>query len=135
MFFHDAVADAESESGAFAYALGGVERIEDAFGVFDACAIVGELRTNVASKAGDPNLEFAAAPRFQNGVDRVIDDIQKHLFDLMRVGDDQRLFRWKIAFHTNVVDLEIVVPQCERFVKDLANIDFIAFRLALARER
>ncbi len=32
VFFHDAVADAESEAGAFAHALRGVEGIEDAFG-------------------------------------------------------------------------------------------------------
>ncbi len=97
MFFHDAVADAESEAGAFAHALRSVERIEDALGIFDSCAVVGELRANVSAHGGDANLELAGAPGFKNGVDGVVDDVQEYLLDLMRIGDDQRRFRRNVA--------------------------------------
>ena len=93
MFFHDAVADAESEAGAFAHALGGVEGIEDALGIFDSGAVVGELRTNVSAHGRDTNLELAGAPGLKNGVDRVVDDVQEYLLDLMRIGDDQSRLR------------------------------------------
>ena len=93
MFFHDAVADAEPESSAFAHVLGGVERIEDALRIFNASAVVSELRANVSAHATDANLKLAGAPGFKNGVNRVVDDVQKDLLDLMRVGDNQGRFR------------------------------------------
>src|ERR1017187_8167789 len=62
MFFHNPVANAKPESGAFAHALGSVEGIEDALGIFDSSAIVGELRANVSTLARDPNLELPRAP-------------------------------------------------------------------------
>ena len=87
MFLHDAVADAESQPRAFADALGGVEGIEDALGIFDSGAIVGELRANVAVLRCDANLQLAAAPGFENRIHRIVDDVQEYLLDLVRIGN------------------------------------------------
>ena len=88
MFLHDAVADAQAEAGAFADALRGVERIEDALGIFDSGAVVGELGANVAAGRHDANLQLAGASGFKNGIDGIVDDVQEDLLDLMRIGDD-----------------------------------------------
>src|SRR5580704_9612276 len=111
MFFHNAVADAEAEAGAFADTLRRIERIEDAFGIFDSCAVVSELGADMAARAGDANLQLPGVSSFENGVDRIVDDIQEYLLELMRIGDDQCRLRRHIALDVNVVDLEIVVAQ------------------------
>src|SRR5579864_6099772 len=134
MFFYDAIADAQPEAGPFSNALSGVKRIEDALGILDSSAVVGELRANVSTFRTDTNLEFAGMPSFENGIDGIVDDIQKYLLDLVRVGDDQGRFGGKIALHADVIDLEIVVAQGQSFVENLADVDLIPLRLALARE-
>src|ERR1700693_1327313 len=56
-----AVGGAESETGPFADRLGGVERIEDAFGIAQAGAGVGELDDHFVAFAPERDLETPAA--------------------------------------------------------------------------
>src|SRR6202451_35363 len=49
MLFHHSVADAEPEPGALAHFLGGVERVENFFGLFHARSSVGEFDDNGAA--------------------------------------------------------------------------------------
>src|ERR1700687_4379745 len=135
MFFYDAVADAQPEAGPFPNALRGVEGIEDALGILDSGAVVGALRGNVSTFATDTHPEFAGMTSFENGIDGIVDDIQKHLLDLVRVGDNHCRFGGKIALNADVIDLEVVVAQGQSFVENLADIDLISLRLPLARER
>ena len=57
------------------------------------------------------NVEFAGVPGFENGVDRIVDDVQEDLLDLMRIGDHQCRFGRHVTLDVNVVDLQIVVAQ------------------------
>ena len=86
VFLHNSVADAESQPGSLTHALGGIEGIEYALGIFDSGSIVAEGSAHVPIRGSDANLELPAAPGFQNRVHRVVDDVQKHLLDLVRVG-------------------------------------------------
>src|SRR6266849_3947091 len=52
---------AESEDGAFAHRLGGVERVEDALGIAQAGARVGELDDHFICFAPEGDLETSAA--------------------------------------------------------------------------
>jgi len=61
MFFHDAVADAQSETSTFADGRRGVERIEDALGVADAGTTIVELGRHVAVLRVDADVQHAAA--------------------------------------------------------------------------
>ena len=89
---------------------------------------------NVAAGRHDANLQLAFAPGFKNGIDGIVDDVQENLLDLMRVGDDHRRLGGQVAVDIDVVDLEIVVAQGQGFVEHFADVDFVALRLALARE-
>src|ERR1035441_5448521 len=134
MLLHDAVADAESESGTLAHTLGGVKGIEDALGVFDSGTVVGELSANVSTNARDTNSELAGSPGLKNGIDCVVDDVQEYLLDLMRISDDQRWFRGNVTLDLDVVDFEVIVAQRQGLVEDLADVDFVALWFALAGE-
>ena len=59
MFLDDAVADAESEAGALADALGGIEGIEDAVGFLDAGTGVLKFSDDSSLLGVNPDLESA----------------------------------------------------------------------------
>src|SRR5262249_24714153 len=117
VLLHDAVADTEPQSRAFAHTLGGVERIEDSLGILDPRSVVDKLRGYVSALADHANLKLSRSPRLQNGIDGVVDDIQEDLLNLMRIGHHHRRFGWSLAVDLDVIDLEIVVAQREGFVE------------------
>ncbi len=63
MLFDDAVADAQSQAGAFAHALGGVEGIENTVRLFDAGTGVLKFAYHVAVLGEDADLQRAALAR------------------------------------------------------------------------
>ena len=77
------------------------------------------------------NLDFALTASFKNGIHRIVDDVEEYLLDLVRVGHHQRRFGRGLSLNGNIVDLEIVVAQCQSLVENLAHIHFLALRFAL----
>ena len=65
MLLHDAVADAQAQSSAFADRLGGEERIEHLLRRFDARAGVREFDEQLAVGVRSANYQIAAADFFQ----------------------------------------------------------------------
>src|SRR5208282_6007200 len=82
-----AVGGAESETGAFANRLGGVERIEAALGIAQAGAGVGELHDHFVVLAPETYLETPASG-FLQCVHRVFDNLKKGLQELVGVAQD-----------------------------------------------
>jgi len=74
-------------------------------------------------------------PGFKNGVDRIVNNVQEHLLELVRVRDNQSWFGRQLKLDPNVVDLEVVVAQGQRFLKHFADVDFSPILRALAGER
>src|SRR5436305_12377950 len=101
MFLHDAIADAQSQARALTYALGRVERIEDALGVLESGAIVRELRADVPVLPEDFDLHLARAPGFKNGIYRIVQDVEEYLLDLMRIGNHHGRLGRSFALHSN----------------------------------
>ena len=90
MLAHDGHADAETEAGAAAGALGGVEGIEEArksFGA-DADAIVLKGDADAVAAAARENLEASGVADFADGLFGVGDEIQEDLDELVRVAQD-----------------------------------------------
>src|ERR1035437_4325686 len=93
-----AVGGAESEPCAFAHRLGGVEKIEDALGIAQSGAGVGELDDDLIAFAPDRNLHTPAAD-FLQCVHGVFDDLNKGLQKLVGVAQDARQGGVVIALH------------------------------------
>ena len=98
MILDDAVRGAESETGAFADGLGGVEGVEDAFGIAQAGAGIGELNDYFVDFAPERNLQTAAAD-FLERVDGVFHDLKKCLQELIGIAENARQRCLVIALH------------------------------------
>ena len=105
MLLDDTIADAESETSALSYALGGVKGIEDAIEVSDSSAIITEKGAYQPTLRFDAKAQEARVASFENGVDGVVDDVDEHLLDLVRIGNDDGGLCWRFAFHFDVVDI------------------------------
>src|ERR1700683_3532192 len=90
MLTNDAVADAQAQAGALADFLGGEKRIEDSLGMRDARAVVAKCDFDLSVAVRRGNLYFPRAPHFLNGIVRVVQNVQKHLLQLVRVADGER---------------------------------------------
>ena len=84
---HDSVADAQSEAGALAHFFRREKRIEDAVDLRDARAVVAETISILSERCDRLDFDFPGAPRFLHGVVRIVQDVQKHLLQLVRIAD------------------------------------------------
>src|SRR5262245_861344 len=136
MFFDDPVTDTQTKTSAFADTLRCIERIEDSVGIFNSNAAVEELNPKLTVGIVHPH--FKPAPtltRLENRIDRVVDDVQEDLFELMRVGRDRRHLRRYIALDEDIVYPQIVIAQRQRLFHDLANVNFLLLGLPLPGKR
>ena len=104
MFLYDSVADAQAKSSAFADRLCSVEGIENPGRILKPRTVIVELYADIGILSEDANLQNAASAGFDHGVKRVIDDVQKDLLKLMRIGDNRWNVVGEFAFQWNVVD-------------------------------
>jgi len=86
VFRDDSVTNAEAEAGALSNWLGRVERIEYARSILHAGAAIGELRYKLPIFMGGAYPQVAVGRCLQNGVNRVVYEIQEDLLELMRIG-------------------------------------------------
>src|SRR5262249_8607394 len=107
----DPVTDTQAQPGSFAHSLRRIERIKDAVGILDANSRVQELNPHLSITAVNPYADLPALSAFENRVYRIIDDVKKHLLQLMRIGGDAGHFRRRVALYQNVIHLKIVIAQ------------------------
>src|SRR5580693_6348842 len=83
---HNAIADAQAQTGSLAYRLGGVEGIKNARGLLDAGPTVGKFnkKSGFVRTGGDPYIAVSGA--FQNCIDGIVYHIEKNLLQLMGIG-------------------------------------------------
>ena len=91
MSFDDPKTDGKSQPGTFTYILGGEERFKDPLsGRFihaDPCVSDTNLHISIVLCSGDGN-----GALLLNGLDRVVDNIEKNLVELADLTFDQRYF-------------------------------------------
>src|ERR1700758_2178703 len=86
MFLHDAVADAEAETGSLPDFLGGEEGVEDFVGVDDAVAVVDEGNFDGIAGTSRGDLDASGASDFVNRIVSVIQNVEKDLLQLVGVS-------------------------------------------------
>ena len=90
MFRNNSVTNAKPETSSLSNRLGGIERIENSGRIFDARAAVGKLYDKLIALLGGSNPQIAICRFFQDGVHRIVNQIQEHLLQLVRIGRGRR---------------------------------------------
>ena len=139
MFLHDGVRHRQTEAGALADLLRREKRIEDLRPhiLRHTRPVVVHLEDDgvVVDVVPGAQDERAAAVGADHGLFRVDDEIQQHLLDLMRIGEDARQARRQRLEDRDVAEALFVRPQRQRLTDDVVEVDHRARGVALARER
>ena len=83
MLFHDAVANAQAQAGAFADAFCGEEWIKNSLRIADSLAIVTERHFYKVLVAGSRNFNARTFRVFPHSIVSIIQDVQEHLLQLV----------------------------------------------------
>ena len=129
---NDAVADAEAEAGAFAGGLGGEERIEDAFGLADAGAVVDESDFDEIRGLAGANADFAVIAGFLDGVVGVIENIEENLLQLLRIADGHLEIFVELFGDFDAMTGKVVAAEANGLAKDGIDLHGLALSGALA---
>src|SRR5208282_767938 len=132
MLADDAVADTQTQARALAHVFGCKEWIEDNGGIGNAGTIIAE--GNLHKGARQSALDFdSGGPRgFANRVIGIIQDVEKHLLQLMRVTDDLGQRFVEMFDHLNAMTDEIVRSQMHRALQNRIELQRLALRRHLA---
>src|SRR5450755_1493341 len=83
---NDSVADAQAQAGALGGLFGGVEGIEDAFGIWNSGAVVGDGDFDVLVTAAGVNDDMPALSSVLYRVVGVVQDVEEDLLQLLSIA-------------------------------------------------
>ena len=132
MFADNAVANTQAQTGAFADVFGGKERIKNTFGIGNAQAAIAKRNLDERAGAGAPDLDAGGTRAFADGVVGIVEDVQKHLLDLVGISDDRGQGLVEAFDHLNAVTDEVVRTQVQSALQDGIKLDGLALRRPLA---
>src|SRR5579859_912955 len=89
MILDDSIDDAETQAGALSHGLGGIEGVENTLRIAYPRTGVGELNDQFVPASHGGNLQGTAAG-FIESVNRVLNDLDKNLKQLVGIGDNAR---------------------------------------------
>src|ERR1700681_2486017 len=87
MFADDAVTNTQAQTGTLADVLGGKERIKNTFGIVDSHTVIAKRNLDERAGAGAPDLNAGGPRGFADSVVSVVQDVEKHLLELMRISN------------------------------------------------
>src|SRR5216683_1752022 len=128
MFTDDAIADTQAQTSTLADVLGGKERIKNTFGIDDAHTVVAKRNLDESVGAGAPHLDASGPRGFADGVVSVVQDVEKHLLELVRISDDSGQGFVETFDHLNAVTDEVVRAQVYGALQDGVELDELALR-------
>src|SRR4029077_1436249 len=111
MFADDAIANTQAQTGTLADVLGGKERIKNTFGIGDAHTVIAKRNLDERAGAGAPNLNAGGPRGFADGVVSIVQDVEKHLLELVGISDDSGQGFVEAFDHLNAVTDEVVRAQ------------------------
>src|SRR6266853_3674441 len=128
MFTDDAIADTQAQTSTLADVLGGKERIKNTFGIDDAHTVVAKRNLDESVGAGAPDLNARGPRGFADGVISVVQDVEKHLLELVGISDDSGQGFVEAFDHLNAVTDEVVRAQVYGALQDGVELDELALR-------
>jgi hypothetical protein len=130
----DAVADAKTETCSLPDGLSGVKRIKDAVWVGYAGTVISKLDAQAIARDLSSNGDFPRRARFLNGIHGVVENIQKDLFELMKIPGSRRELGVKFPPDHDIVMLHVEFPKDESLFEDLIDLNRSTLGLLLARK-
>src|SRR5277367_1780135 len=128
------VANAEAKSGSLADGFRGVKRIEDARGVLYSRAGIRKFNEHLIAFDSGMHPDFAGRALFEDGIHRVIDEVQKNLLQLVRIGGDLRKILRQIKLELDLAHAKVIVAEAQSIFDDLFEANYRAFWFVLTRE-
>src|SRR5713101_2553796 len=132
MFTDDAIANTQAQTSTLADVLGGKERIKNTFGIDDAHTVIAKRNLDESVGAGAPDLNARGPRGFADGVISVVQDVEKHLLELVGISDDSGQGFVEAFDHLNAVADEDVRAQVYGALQDGVELDELALRRHLA---
>src|SRR5208282_4233125 len=132
MFADNAVANTQAQTSALADVFGGEEGIKNLFGIGDAHAVIAKRNFNEWVGVGAPDLNAGGARAFADGVVGVVQNVEKHLLELVGISDDLGQGVVEVFDHLNAVTDEVVRTQVHGALQDGVELKRLALRRHLA---
>src|SRR6266852_6055587 len=128
MFADDAIANTQAQTGTLADVLGGKEWIKNAFGIGDAHTAIAKRNLDERAGTGAPDLNAGGPRGFADSIVSVVQYVEKHLLELVRVSDDSGQGFVETFDHLNAVTDEVVRAQVYGALQDGVELDELALR-------
>src|ERR1700682_1611171 len=132
MFTDDAIANTQAQTGTLADVLGGEERIKNTFGIDYAHTVIAKRNLDERVGAGAPDLNARGPRGFADGVVSVVQDVEKHLLELVGISDDRGEGFVEAFDHLNAMADEVVGAQVHGALQNGVELDELALRWHLA---
>src|SRR5882757_1758857 len=131
---HDAVANAQAESSAFAGLLGGVKRIEDALRIGDPGAVIRNGHFNGIAAQPRADTDAPAVPGLLHRVISVIENVQENLLQLLRIAERGRQILIELLHDFYSMTGEIVTAELDGLPQHVIDLYQLALYRTLPRE-
>src|SRR5579864_2801274 len=134
MLPHDAVTNAQAEASSLADFFCRVERLEDAFRLRNPRSVVSDrdLHPSLALRRGD--LDAPHATDFAHGVIGIVQDVEKHLLELIRIPKNRRNVRTRVLNDFNTLTGGAIGAELDYLFEYFLGDKPLASRRHLARE-
>src|SRR5271165_925466 len=110
VLLHDAVADAQSQSGAFPDGLRGVKGIKHPIGILDTGTRVGEKNHHISPVAQRLDRQHATTA-LRHRVQAVVNDIEEDLHQLVVIAAHARQHGFQLRFNARTAAVQVQRPQ------------------------
>ena len=134
MFFHDSVADAQSEASPFTDLLGSEERIENPVRLADSGAVVPERDFYEIGATRCRYFDPRTLHGFADRVIRIIQDVEEHLLQLMRVANHEWQMVLQALGNGDAAALQVIRTQLNGAFQNRIQLHRLSLRRHLASE-
>src|SRR5262249_39900870 len=131
---NNSIANAQPQPGALADFFGGKEWIEDPLGVLDALSVVAEKDFEPVAVLQSLNLNHTRTSGRAHRVVSVVQNVEKHLLQLVGIGDQLRQAIVKSLHHFHAMVGEIVGTESDRLAQNIVDLQRLPLRRPLPRK-
>src|ERR1700687_983048 len=132
MFADNTIANTQAQTRPLADVLGGKERIKNTFGIVDAHAVIAKRNLDERAGAGAPDLNASGASALADSVVSSVEDVEKHLLELVGISDASGKGFVEMFDHLNAVTDEVVRAQVHGALQDGVELNELALWWHLA---
>src|SRR5260370_32708242 len=134
MLAHDSVTDAQPQACALAYFFSREERIKDPLRILNALAVIAEQDFHPTAVLYRLNLDQAGTAGCPHRVVGVVDDVEEHLLQLVRVANQLRQTLVKLLHYVHTLVGKVISAQSNGLSQNVINLQRLALWRTLPRK-